>query len=79
MDQLYRTAAYLNRRQRQAGMALLRGNALHDAAVAPLESVAQRRGMSNEQQQRVGKKRHGLSKDLTAATVAAPFPQSSSF
>ncbi|AQR67876.1 hypothetical protein BZG29_05470 [Janthinobacterium sp. LM6] len=33
--------AYLNRRQRQAGMALLRGNAPHDATVALLESVAQ--------------------------------------
>ena len=29
------------RRQRQAGMALLRGNAPHDATVASLESVAQ--------------------------------------
>ena len=33
----------LNQRQRQAGMALLRGNAPHDATVALLESVAQRR------------------------------------
>ena len=35
--------AHLNRRQRQAGMALLRGNAPHDATVALLESVAQPR------------------------------------
>ena len=33
--------AQLNRRQRQAGIALLRGNAPHDATVALLESVAQ--------------------------------------
>ena len=35
--------AHLNRRQRQAGMALLRGNAPHDATVALLENVAQPR------------------------------------
>jgi len=35
--------AQLNRRQRQAGIALLRGNAPHDATVALLEDVAQSR------------------------------------
>ena len=35
--------AQLNRRQRQTGMALLRGNAPHDATVALLEGVAQPR------------------------------------
>jgi transposase-like protein len=35
--------AQLNRRQRQAGIALLHGNAPHDATVALLESVAQPR------------------------------------
>ncbi|MGK5071438.1 IS1595 family transposase [Janthinobacterium sp. ZB1P44] len=35
--------AQLNRRQRQAGMALLRGNTPHDATVALLEGVAQPR------------------------------------
>ncbi|MEF2265410.1 IS1595 family transposase [Janthinobacterium sp. LS2A] len=35
--------AQLNRRQRQAGIALLRGNSPHDATVALLESVAQPR------------------------------------
>ena len=36
-------ALQLNRRQRQAGMALLRGSGPHDATVALLESVAQPR------------------------------------
>ena len=35
--------AHLSQRQRQAGIALLHGNAPHDATVALLESVAQAR------------------------------------
>ena len=35
--------AHLSQRQRQAGIALLRGNSPHDATVALLESVAQLR------------------------------------
>ena len=38
--------AQLNRRQRQAGMALLRSNVPHDATVALLEGVAQSLGLS---------------------------------
>ena len=35
--------AQLNRRQRQAGIALLHGNSPHDTTIALLESVAQPR------------------------------------